>query len=546
MIVERHQEVGGDNAGLRLTAVAALPWTILAFGALLRLVWYFDRGSLWLDEALLALNIVDRSPTELLERLDFGQGAPWGFLLAEKLSVSTFGVDELSLRFVPLLAALASLPVFWRVASFYVQGLALLLSLLLFALSPQVILYGAEAKQYAVDVLATLLALWLLHSARQLLDWRRAFAVGCGGAVLLWFSHTSMIVLGAGGATLGAAVLVRRHWSEVRRLALVGLMWAFSAGTFFLLAWPRLADPLDLAQSEEFDVPLPRDSLGDVVDLARKAGDVLETAFGLYGRPWSTLIVVTVALLALAGAAALARRDGLGAALIVAPFVATAVGVAADLYPISIRFVLFLAPLLVVLVAAGTAAGLEASTERRWRRRAIAGVAVVGATWLVAVAGVAAARVITRQPDQDIRPVLEELSAAWRRGDVLYLHAASQYAARFYAEVDGVNRSSAGHVLWPVLPAASTTGGAPALRSAPPVLVIGRSRSGGESTFVRDLASLDGRRRVWFVFSHVVRFEGRGLVGDLDRHLAALDAAGTRKTTIQHGIARALLYDLGG
>jgi hypothetical protein len=51
---------------------------------------------------------------------------------------------------------------------------------------------------------------------------------------------------------------------------------------------------------------------------------------------------------------------------------------------------------------------------------------------------------------------------------------------------------------------------------------------------------------VWFVFSHVVRFGRSGIVGDLDRHLAALDAAGTRRTTIQHGVARALLYDLRG
>jgi dTDP-4-amino-4,6-dideoxygalactose transaminase len=45
------------------------------------------------------------------------------------------GVDELSLRFVPLLAAACV----WRVVSFYVQGRALLLSMLFFSLSPQLI-----------------------------------------------------------------------------------------------------------------------------------------------------------------------------------------------------------------------------------------------------------------------------------------------------------------------------------------------------------------------------------------------------------------------
>ena len=71
-------DVGDHGGGLKPLAAAALPWAILASGAFLRVVWYFDRGSLWLDEAFLALNVVHRSPPELLEKLSFGQGAPLG------------------------------------------------------------------------------------------------------------------------------------------------------------------------------------------------------------------------------------------------------------------------------------------------------------------------------------------------------------------------------------------------------------------------------------------------------------------------------------
>jgi hypothetical protein len=546
MIVER-REVGAYDAGLKVTAVAALPWAILAVGALLRLVWYFDRDSLWLDEAFLALNIVHRSPAELLEELSFGQGAPWGFLLAEKLSVETFGVDEMSLRLIPLLAALASLPIFWRVASFYLEGWPLLLSLTLFSLAPLLVRYSAEVKQYSLDVLASLLALWLLHSARQLSDWRRAVAVGLGGAALLWFSHTSMIVLAAGGLAVGAAALFRRDWEDVRRLTLVGATWAGSAGAFFLLAWPNLRDLSEfLRGSEEYTVPFPPESPDDLSVLARRTGDVLEGAFGIFGRPWSTLIVVAAAGLAVAGSVALVRRDRLRAALLLAPVLAAAAAVATGLYPFGIRFLLFLAPLLIVLVAAGPAALLEVPAARRRERRPIAGAAAIAAAWLVGAAGVASFRLITNTAGQDIAPVLVDLGAAWRPGDVLYLHAGSQYAARFYAEVDGVHRSSAGDTLWPVVPTMITAGGASALHSAPPTLLVGRFRPGGDTTFTRDLASLDGRPRVWFVFSHVVRFGRSGIVGDLDRHIAALDAAGKRRMTIRHGIAMALLYDLRG
>ncbi len=58
-----------------------LPWTIIYFGILVRVVQYLSNRSLWNDEAALALNIVNRSYLELLQPLDYDQGAPIGFYL---------------------------------------------------------------------------------------------------------------------------------------------------------------------------------------------------------------------------------------------------------------------------------------------------------------------------------------------------------------------------------------------------------------------------------------------------------------------------------
>src|SRR5207244_11823416 len=59
--------------------------------------------SLWLDEALLALNIVRRPLSGMFRPLDYNQGAPVGFLLLEKLVTHAFGNGELSLRLIPLI-----------------------------------------------------------------------------------------------------------------------------------------------------------------------------------------------------------------------------------------------------------------------------------------------------------------------------------------------------------------------------------------------------------------------------------------------------------
>ena len=89
---------------------------LLVIGAVLRAAPFLLDRSLWLDEAKLALNVLERSPAQLFGPLDYGQAAPVGFLLLEKQAVAAFGEGERALRLVPLLAGVASLWLFFVVA----------------------------------------------------------------------------------------------------------------------------------------------------------------------------------------------------------------------------------------------------------------------------------------------------------------------------------------------------------------------------------------------------------------------------------------------
>src|SRR5690348_2219183 len=62
-----------------------------AVGALLRVEDFFARPSLWLDEAAVALNIVQRNPVALARPLSGEQGAPIGWLWTQRLMVVVFG-----------------------------------------------------------------------------------------------------------------------------------------------------------------------------------------------------------------------------------------------------------------------------------------------------------------------------------------------------------------------------------------------------------------------------------------------------------------------
>src|SRR5688572_5332829 len=139
----------------RTRVFAALTFISLT-GAAVRLVHYLDRRSLWLDEAMLALNVAARGFRDLLRPLDYHQAAPVGFLWLERLAVLAAGPDELAFRAAPFLAGLAVVPLAGLVARRLAGDGAGLVTALLCAVSPILVRYSNEAKPYSTDALATL------------------------------------------------------------------------------------------------------------------------------------------------------------------------------------------------------------------------------------------------------------------------------------------------------------------------------------------------------------------------------------------------------
>ena len=176
---------------------------LVALGAALRLWQYAADASLWADEADMALNLVARSPAELLAPLQYRQVAPVGWLLAEKAAITILGDGELALRLIPLLASLAALPLFAAVARRTLEPRAVVLSLALFALSPTVIFYAAQVKPYASDIAVALLLLGgVLDLDRRGADGGRAERLGVLGALVVWVSHPAVLLLSGLGAVL--------------------------------------------------------------------------------------------------------------------------------------------------------------------------------------------------------------------------------------------------------------------------------------------------------------------------------------------------------
>ncbi len=168
---------------------------LLALGVALRLREYLAARSLWLDESLLALELIEKTPRELLGPLAFYQGAPGGFLLGEKAIGELVGYSELALRFLPLVFGVLALFVFVPLARRTVAANAVPVALTLFVVADGLVYYAAEAKQYSVDVFAAvcLLAVAAPLARAGLVD-RRALLLALAATPLIWLSHSALFV----------------------------------------------------------------------------------------------------------------------------------------------------------------------------------------------------------------------------------------------------------------------------------------------------------------------------------------------------------------
>ena len=272
------------------SALPVLAWSLILVGGFLRVARYAEGRSLWYDEAAVALNIVDRPYSALFGRLDFQQGAPPGFLLAEKLAVEILGRGEYALRLLPLLFALASLPLFHALARRLLPPAAATLALALFALSEPLVRYSAQLKQYSTDVAfalaLALLALSFLTAQPSVL---RTAGFAATGLVAVWFSHASLFVLTAAALSLAAVSVTRRQRTQIVHLGAALAVWLAGFLCVYLIALRHLEGSAHVFVGHRYAMPFPPTSREDLRWFAGTGAELLGRRSRRLGRSsrWS-------------------------------------------------------------------------------------------------------------------------------------------------------------------------------------------------------------------------------------------------------------------
>ncbi|WP_187329319.1 glycosyltransferase family 39 protein [Halomicronema hongdechloris] len=542
---------GGQGGGKRYGTVALerIAWLIIGVSGAVRVIQYGFNRSLWADEAVLALNIGNRTYTELLKPLDYDQGAPFGFLFLEKLATQILGLNEYALRLFPLLAGLLTLVLFYAMARQYLQGYGILIALIFIGCIDTFVYFSTEVKQYSTDVAIALISFWLAQQTQLKLSTPRAIFIAAAGAIAIWCSHPAVLVLA--GVTIS---LIARHWRQtstsltqarprrrhltaLRRALtyqllspsnrIIYLSWLVSFLVFYLVSIQELGsnEVLQASWQSKGAFPEAYHPIATLVWLIERLGLFFHSPLG-FASPWEDvswpgiLLPIIRGVLALGafvvGCVSLARHRGAALLTLLSPVIVTVVAAYLQQYPFAGRLVLFLAPCFIIAMAAGLYHLVNAGSGHG------RGIGLVMTVILLSQPLYNTLPLLYRPHlREEIKPVMAYVQAHQQPGDTLYVFQRGIRQFEFYADRYGYE-------------AGEYIAGVDSLDD-----LDGHQVSAQERTrYINDLNQLRGRSRVWVLFSHAwVEAENQLM-------LSHLNCLGDRLDSFATVGAFVYLYDL--
>ena len=478
--------------------------SILLAGFFFRLRQYLTGRSLWLDEAMLALNIVNRDFGNLFKPLDYDQGAPIGFMLVEKTFSLIFGRNEFSLRLFPFLVGLLSLWMFYLLLKHYASGWGRWVGLVLFAFNPRLIYYSSEVKQYIVDAAITILLLLIALPLFQKPSRKRFVALAVVGLLALWFSHPSLFVLAGIGFALSLFYIQKRDYQNLASTIGIGVLWLINIGLLFSLT---LNDLRNNAYMHEYwqggFVPMP-----PWLDLTWYLMVFQKNMDTQYGLAYAAALIF---ILMLAGWIMLFIQKREVAITLASILFFTLLASSFGLYPVLERMGLFLVPIGILMIAKSLE--IPAQRLKNYPIPSAIVLLVLSAFILYGPLTRSLEQFITPKYFEHIRPTMGFLQETWKEGDGMFVSYGAVPAFEFYSPMYDLENIS---------------------------YVAGqREAYANPESILERIAPLRGQHRVWIVISHVYE---KGNFNEKDFLISYLDQIGDKKREFREPGTSIYLY----
>lgn len=489
-----------------------LPGIIITVGIILRFREYFAQRSLWIDEAALALNLINKSYLALLGPLDNDQFGPIIFLWAGHLSSQIFGRSELALRLFPFICSIIALLLFYKLALLLFSKKYAMLALTLFALSNDLIYYSSEVKQYSVDVMvAIILYLFLipLYEKKKLKNWE-IISLTFIGPISILFSQPAIFILAGFSIMLFFKSIKNRE--RVLSTASVLVAWFLSiygyylifvkyvyGRDYYIIQWPFL----------ELFPSSPSDLYGNF-------SRFFSIFTGLMGY-WSATPGLLVFLI---GIFVMFKSKAQLLCLLLLPLSIGLVLSGLHKYPFVSRLFLYSAPSIFLITTEGLRHTVGLLQTRPGKFIKIVSISLCLLIFSQPIA-LSIEYFIHPRTNEEIKPILEYYKAHHKNEDATYLYYSALPAFEFYA---------------PVYDLAGFD------------YITGKQSRKNWLGYIGDLSRLVGHKRVWIIFSHVLRFTP---INKQDRSLSEeeymteyLDTVGKKLDSFKGVNASIYLYDL--
>ena len=403
-------------------------FTRIAYGIILlvsslRVIVFFQNRSLFIDEASLSSQIIDKSFSDLFGNF-VDQFAPPLFCVILKTSTELFGNTEYALRLFPLIMGLLGIVFFYEVCKLFLEPKHVLFPLILFGFSVFMMQYSTEVKQYSSDTTFSLGILLLgLKITPSTLNYKHFLFLGFFGIIVIWFSMPSVFMLFSLGVYYGFSFIKTQDWKRFSILSVVTISWLISFGVYF---FGIIKNDLGIDKLESFHspffIPLPPQNFDDFI----KTGNILlsffQTAIG------STVIASVWGMIATTiGIYVSFKKDKLIAGLLLIPILTAMFASGLQMYSLLPRLTLFFIPILVLFIGVGTQTILKGSPK------IVAWIALSIMT-LIVLDQKSYPYYFQSFEIEELRPVLEYVKEESSYKDFKYIHFQAENAYVFYSQ----------------------------------------------------------------------------------------------------------------
>jgi len=476
-------------------------WIIIVFGTICRLSQYIFNRSLWIDEAALALKVINYSYVQLFNPfihpsepffVQF-QMAPLGFLFLVKFLVQIFGDHEYVLRFFPLVFGISSLFLFRNFAREFLNDRAALFALGIFALSFPLIIYSSEFKPYSCDVLMTLLLYFMFRVFyTHDLTFKHVIVFGFAGAVAVWFSFPATIVLINGIIFMFFLMVFHKNWIKLSYFVGMAFIWTASFIVYYLM---YLQDFLEQSQWLDFWWKNFYFRFFPISDFTAFFTMMFVNPVGLYFKYLTAAFFIGGCVLIF-----LKRRDHF--LLLIGPLILTWIFSAFHKYPFYGRLIHFLVPCLIVFIAEG----MDHMVKMTKGKQSVISIMILSLLYIPSGA-LATHRIFKPYTRENIKPVLSKMNELRKDNDVISMHPDARYALRYYAKRFDLGNHKTLNVY----------------------------QINNIDLFLNDFHNMKDKKRVWIIFSHINDTEKSSI-------LSSLNEAGNNLYHYQTHRASAYLY----